>query len=327
MQSTRGKLLTTHFPTIFRADLQTLQVNLGYTCNLSCSHCHVNAGPSRTEQMARDSIEKILRVLPARGIKSLDLTGGAPEINPHFSYLVHAARKLGVEVIDRCNLTILREPGYQWLAPFLASEGVVVVASLPCYSEANVASQRGKGVFEASIAALQDLNALGYGMGELQLHLVYNPTGPFLPPSQESLERDYKRELLSQFGIHFDRLLTLANMPISRFGAVLLAAGEFDDYMDLLKQNFNSGNLEALMCKHMISVDWRGFLYNCDFNQMLSLPIEGHAVGGTQPRRPLQLDDLLIDDFQTRKIRVGEHCYGCAAGQGSSCGGALKRGA
>lgn len=324
MQSTRGKLLTTGFPTIFRTDVQTLQVNLGYTCNLSCSHCHVNAGPSRTEQMDRDSVEKVLQVLQVKGIQSLDLTGGAPEMNPHFTYLVHAARELGVEVIDRCNLTILREPDYDWLAPFLASEAVVVVASLPCYSEANVASQRGKGVFEASIAALHDLNALGYGMGDLPLHLVYNPTGPFLPPAQESLEHDYKRELLLQYGIHFDRLFTLANMPISRFGAVLLASGEFDHYMDLLKQNFKSDNLETLMCKRMISVDWQGLLYDCDFNQMLSLPIEGRCLGSTQLRQPLKLDDLLTGEFMGRTIRVGEHCYGCAAGQGSSCGGALK---
>jgi radical SAM/Cys-rich protein len=324
MQSTRERLLATDFPAIVRDRLSTLQVNLGYTCNLSCSHCHVNAGPSRTEQMDRGTVEQVLEVLASRGIAQLDLTGGAPEMNPHFRYLVERAGALGVTVIDRCNLTILEEPGYEWLASFLAEQRVTIVASLPCYAEENVAAQRGRGVFETSIRSLQLLNALGYGRGELQLNLVYNPNGAFLPPAQEKLERDYKAALGSQYGIVFDKLYTLTNMPISRFGAVLLAKGELDSYLQLLRENYAPQNLEGLMCKSTVSVDWRGMLYDCDFNQMLDLPALHPDPELIVGRRGLHVSDLLQFDLSAGDIVRGEHCYGCTAGQGSSCGGALS---
>ena len=324
MQSTRDYLLNTDFPAISRQGLATLQVNLGYTCNLSCSHCHVNAGPSRTEQMDRNTVDQVLAVVRTGGIKTLDLTGGAPEMNPHFRYLVEAARDLGVEVIDRCNLTILLEPGYEWVLPFLADNTVTVVASLPCYSEANVSAQRGKGVFDASIAALQALNRYGYGAGQRTLDLVYNPGGSFLPPPQAGLEADYKRELGDNYGVTFDSLLTLTNMPISRFGAVLLAQGEFDAYMALLKDNFATANLDSLMCKTTLSVDWRGFVYDCDFNQMLDLPLGNAGEQLISGRQRLHISDLSPHELVGRAIATGDHCYGCTAGQGSSCGGALS---
>ena len=315
MYSTRDQLIASDFPAIFRGEIDCLQVNLGYTCNLSCTHCHVNAGPNRKEQMGLQTIERILEVVRRKKIKTLDLTGGAPEMNPHFSYLVEQATSLGVEVIDRCNLTILLEPGFEWLSSFLADNGVTVVASLPCYSEANVAEQRGKGVFETSISALKKLNQLGYGKGQLALNLVYNPNGAFLPPPQQQLEQDYKKELWQNHGIAFDSLYTITNMPISRFGAVLHARGALDDYMALLRDNFDLNNLNALMCKNTISVDWQGYLYDCDFNQMLGLPVADKARA--------HIDGLLEVDLAGFPIVTGEHCYGCAAGQGSSCGGAL----
>lgn len=324
MQSTRERLLVTDFPAIARDRLSTLQVNLGYTCNLSCSHCHVNAGPSRTEQMDKSTVDQVLEVLALRGIAQLDLTGGAPEMNPHFRYLVERARALGVAVVDRCNLTILEEPGYEWLAPFLAEQRVTIVASLPCYSEENVAAQRGKGVFETSIRSLQVLNALGYGAGDLELNLVYNPNGAFLPPAQEKLERDYKEALGSRYGIDFDKLYTLTNMPISRFGAVLLAKGELDGYLRLLRDNYAAQNLDGLMCKSTVSVDWQGMLYDCDFNQMLDLPAQHTPLELIVGCRGLHISDLLQFDLSTGDIVRGEHCYGCTAGQGSSCGGALS---
>ena len=323
MQDTRALLLDTDFPALRRGRLQTLQVNLGYRCNLSCTHCHVNAGPTRTESMTPEVIDLVLAFAHRQGVEALDLTGGAPELHPQFRALVSAARRRGLEVIDRCNLTILLEPGHEDLAEFLAREQVAVVASLPCYLEQNVARQRGKGVYQASVAALRRLNALGYGRGQgLRLDLVYNPLGAYLPPAQEALQADYKRELGERHGIVFDRLLTIANMPVSRFGAVLLAQGEFDSYLQLLKDSHSDLNLASVMCRQLLSVDWRGYVYDCDFNQMLNLPIRHPGVLASD-RQPLHLRELMEQELAGVPIRVGEHCYGCTAGQGSSCGGAL----
>ncbi len=320
MIDTRPLLLNTDFPPIGRRELDTLQVNLGYLCNLSCVHCHVNAGPTRTELMTRETIDEVLALLQRGDVRALDLTGGAPELNPHFRYLVSRARQLGIHVIDRCNLTVLFEPGQEELAEFLAAQGVEIIASLPCYLESNVEEQRGKGVYSDSIRAIHALNRLGYGVEpRLQLNLVYNPTGPVLPPSQKALELDYKRELKSQFGIHFNRLFTIANMPINRFGAVLVAQGKYDTYMGLLRDNFSEANLATVMCRNMLSVDWRGFLYDCDFNQMLELPLENSQ------RQHHHIADLLHpDELVNGPVKTGDHCYGCTAGQGSSCGGALE---
>ncbi|MEH6638788.1 MAG: arsenosugar biosynthesis radical SAM (seleno)protein ArsS [Porticoccaceae bacterium] len=329
MQDTRPLLLDTAFPALLRNQLTTLQVNLGYLCNLSCTHCHVNAGPSRTELMDADTVDLVVEVLAARNIATLDLTGGAPEMNPHFRRLVVAARALGVEVIDRCNLTILLEPGYEDLPEFLAANKVVITASLPCYSEQNVAEQRGKGVFEQSIEALQQLNQLGYGKADsgLELNLVYNPNGAFLPPDQVTLQREYQESLGQQYDIVFNDLFTITNMPISRFGAVLLAKGNYESYMGLLKDSFNADNLNGLMCRTMVSVDWQGNLYDCDFNQMLEFPMQSNlqplsALIGSD-RNTRHLRELLEHDLNSSHITVGEHCYGCTAGAGSSCGGAL----
>jgi radical SAM/Cys-rich protein len=318
MLDTRPLLLKTDFPPIARETISTLQVNLGYVCNLTCVHCHVNAGPTRTESMAADTIDQLIELLDTLRPECLDLTGGAPELNPHFRRLVFAARERGVEVIDRCNLTVLYEPGQEQLAQFLADQGVTVTASLPCYLEENVEQQRGKGVYKDSIAALQLLNKLGYGVDDSrQLNLVYNPIGASLPPSQVELEADFKRELGARFGIVFNQLFTITNMPISRFGAVLLSSGEYHDYMSLLRNSFNVDNLKTVMCRSLVSVDWQGYLYDCDFNQMLELPVL--ASDGRQHIRDLLTDQSL----QTAAILTGEHCYGCTAGQGSSCGGAL----
>jgi radical SAM/Cys-rich protein len=308
------------FPAIKRRHLATLQVNVGYRCNQSCVHCHVNAGPHRTEQMGGEVIEHVLDVLERRGIPTLDITGGAPELNPHFRTLVRRARALGVHVIDRCNLTILDVPGQEDLAEFLAGEQVEITASMPCYLEDNVDRQRGKGVFDASIRALQRLNALGYGItgSDLILNLVYNPQGPALPPGQAELETDYKRILGGQYGISFNRLFTLANMPIQRFGSILMSKGEFNRYLALLHSAHRAENLDGVMCRDLISVDWRGLLYDCDFNQMLDLP----AIGAE--RRRLHISDLLTRDIADNPIQVAGHCFGCTAGQGSSCGGALR---
>ena len=307
------------FPALRRARLETLQVNLGYKCNQSCLHCHVNAGPSRTEVMSRETIGDVLAFLAVAGVKTLDLTGGAPELNPHFRELVTHARELGVHVIDRCNLTILEEPGHADLAGFLAGRQVEITASLPCYTEELVDRQRGKGVYEKSIAGLRRLNALGYGAPEtgLMLNLVYNPQGPALPPGQESLEADYKRELGARHGVVFNRLFTLANMPIQRFGSMLVSKGQFNEYMALLKGAHRDENLAGVMCRTLVSVDWQGAVYDCDFNQMLDLPL---AVDGA--RRP-QLSELIGRELAGNPIAVRDHCYGCTAGQGSSCGGAL----
>ncbi|MBB6523507.1 arsenosugar biosynthesis radical SAM (seleno)protein ArsS [Pseudoteredinibacter isoporae] len=324
MKDSRELLLPSDFPAIRRAELNTLQLNLGYLCNLSCTHCHVNAGPKRTELMSTETIDLVIELLEKGEIQCLDLTGGAPEMNPEFRRLVRAARALEVTVIDRCNLTILLEPGYEDLAEFLAEQKVEVCASLPCYSEQNVDAQRGKGVFEESIEALQKLNQLGYGNG-LPLSLVYNPGGAFLPPPQGDLERDYKRELKEQYGIVFDHLLTITNMPISRFGAVLHAKGEFQNYLQLLKDNFSQDNLAGVMCRQLVSVDWQGNLYDCDFNQMLEMPIHASRKQDAliASDQPMHIRDLLGLSLQHIPIKVAEHCYGCTAGQGSSCSGAL----
>ncbi|GAA0794214.1 arsenosugar biosynthesis radical SAM (seleno)protein ArsS [Marinobacterium sediminicola] len=316
MLSTIELLEVTDFPAIRRNRTETLQVNLGYRCNQTCVHCHVNAGPNRTEMMDAAQIDLIPQVLKARNIRTLDLTGGAPELHPQFRQLVVQARRLGVKVIDRCNLTILFEEGQSDLAEFLAEQQVEVVASLPCYSSDNVDQQRGKGVFDLSIAGLQTLNTLGYGQPDsgLTLNLVYNPQGPFLPPPQQALEQDYKRELEQHFGIRFNQLFTITNMPIKRFGSMLLSKGQFEPYMQLLKDNFSPGNLNNLMCRTTISVDWQGRLYDCDFNQQLGMAVPGRA--GT-------LEDLLKADLDGNPICTADHCYGCTAGQGSSCGGAI----
>lgn len=321
MHATLPLLEVNDFPTLKRARLETLQVNLGYLCNQTCLHCHVNAGPTRKEIMQRDTVDCVLDYLRAADIATLDLTGGAPELNPHFKYLVQAACDLGVQVIDRCNLTVLEQPGQEDTAEFLAGLGVVITASLPCYLEDNVNQQRGDGVFQTSIRVLQKLNALGYGMADsgLALNLVYNPQGPVLPPSQPPLERDYKKYLGEQHGVVFNQLYTLANMPIQRFGSMLISKGQFEDYMQLLRDAHQDSNLENVMCRSLISVDWQGYVYDCDFNQMLNLPL--HVSG--QPR--VHLSQLQGINLENRPIVVKEHCYGCTAGQGSSCGGALLK--
>jgi len=319
MLDTRPLLEVTNFPEIRREKLEKLQVNLGYLCNLSCVHCHVNAGPRRTELMDKDNIDLVLEFLQKHGIRELDLTGGAPEMNPHFQYLVREARKLGVNVMDRCNLTILGEPGYENTAQFLAEQGVEITASLPCYAEQNVDKQRGKGVYHDSIEALKILNGLGYGQpgSALKLNLVYNPSGANLPPSQQALKADYQRELKSTHGIVFNELFVITNMPISRFGSTLLSKGQFYDYMTLLKDNYDVDNLATLMCRTLVSVDWQGYVYDCDFNQMLKMPM----ITSDKPKTHLQ--DLMTVDFNGRAVAIADHCYGCTAGQGSSCGGAL----
>jgi len=329
MHATLPLLKETDFPRITREKLTTLQVNLGYRCNQSCVHCHVNAGPNRTEMMDEENIDLVIQVLKSQHIQALDLTGGAPELHESFKRLVIAARALGVRVIDRCNLTILSEPGFEDLAEFLAEQGVEVVASMPCYSLENVDKQRGQGVFDKSIAGLQRLNALGYGQAgsALVLNLVYNPQGPSLPPDQQSLQNDYKRELAKHFGVVFNELFALTNMPIQRFGSMLISKGTFKDYMALLKASYQQANLNGVMCRTLVSVDWQGYLYDCDFNQQLGLPLTdlhgSRAVAAT--RRGMHLRDLIRGDLNERVILVADHCYGCTAGQGSSCGGALEQ--
>jgi radical SAM/Cys-rich protein len=319
MHATLPLLEDTDFPPLKRTGLETLQVNIGYRCNQACLHCHVNAGPTRKEQMQRATIDAIVDFLRAANLSTLDITGGAPELNPHFRDLVTAARGLGLHVIDRCNLTILNEPGQETLAEFLAAQGVEIVASMPCYVESNVDSQRGEGVYRSSIRALRSLNALGYGQPDsgLQLNLMYNPLGAVLPPSQQQLEADYHRELAAREGVVFNHLLVLANMPIQRFGSTLVSKGRFGTYMQLLKDAFRAENLATVMCRNLVSVDWEGYLYDCDFNQMLDLPL----VLGDRPR--LHIRDLHAAALQGNPIVVCDHCYGCTAGQGSSCSGAL----
>ena len=319
MLDTRPLLLQTDFPAINRTVLETLQVNLGYKCNLSCTHCHVNAGPTRIEQMDRQTVDLVLEYIHKHPIKTLDLTGGAPEINVNFKYLVQEARSTGMEVIDRCNLTILEEPGYEDIAVFLAGQGVTVTASLPCYMEQNVEKQRGKNVYWESISALKKLNALGYGSDQdKKLNLVFNPEGLNLPPTQSGLEEDYRRELEADHGIVFNRLFTITNMPISRFGGMLLAKGLYQKYMAILRDGFSKENLDNVMCRKLISVDYLGYTYDCDFNQMLKMPLFVNGKSKTH------LSEILKTDLTGNPIAIGEHCFGCTAGQGSSCGGSLE---
>jgi len=282
-------------------------------------HCHVNAGPRRTEMMDRKTADDVLHLLQASGAEKIDITGGAPELNLNFHHLVTHSRELGVHVMDRCNLTVLEEPGQEELGQFLAENEVEVIASLPCYLQDNVDAQRGEGVYEASIRGLQRLNALGYGKPEtgLELSLVFNPQGASLPPPQAGLERDYKTHLKEQYGIDFNHLYTLTNMPIQRFGSMLISKGEFEGYMQLLRSAHHEENVESVMCRNLISVDWKGFAYDCDFNQMLALPLKS----GTRFKTHVQ--DLVGKDLSGQPIMVANHCYGCTAGQGSSCGGAL----
>ena len=311
------------FPAIARGTLQILQVNVGYRCNQSCAHCHVNAGPSRTEEMDGATVDVVLDFLARRRISTLDITGGAPELNPNFRRVVTAARDMGVKVMDRHNLTVQEQPGQEDLAEFLADNQVEIVASMPCYLPDNVDKQRGKGVYDGSIRGLQRLNALGYGRegSGLVLNLVYNPLGASLPPPQAELEHDYKRSLGERFGVTFNNLFTLANMPIQRFGAILLSQGTFDAYLDTLTHAHRTENLDGVMCRNLLSVDYRGYVYDCDFNQMLDLPFARDGAAR------VHLSELLDDDIAGNPIRVAGHCFGCTAGQGSSCGGALKEAA
>ena len=316
MRDTFPLLVKTDFPALRRRSPETLQANLGYRCNQACVHCHVAASPKRTEEMPWATMVLLLEFARRHAVHTLDLTGGAPELNANFRRLVGAARQQGLRVIDRCNLTILNEPGQADLAAFLAEQQVEVTASLPCYLEENVDQQRGDGVFQRSLDGLRQLNALGYGLpgSGLLLNLVYNPLGPSLPPAQKPLEAAYKEQLATRYGIVFNHLFALTNMPIKRFGSQLLSRHAFADYMALLKDAYQPANVDGVMCRSLLSVSWQGHVYDCDFNQMLGL----HPGAG-----PLHLADLLDAELAGRPIRVGDHCYGCTAGQGSSCGGAV----
>ena len=319
MKDTLPRLIATDFPPLRRGNLEVLQANITLTCNQSCFHCHVASSPKRKEAMTHETLELLLATLDRHpSIHTLDITGGAPELHPEFRWLVKEARSRGITIIDRCNLTILSEPGQEDTAEFLAQYQVKVVASLPCYSAENVNAQRGDGVFDASIVGLQKLNALGYGYDDsgLVLDLVYNPLGASLPPPQPALEKAYKEQLKEHFGIVFNDLYTLTNMPIQRFGSTLISKGTFDEYMTLLKANFNSATLPGLMCLNTLSVDYLGQVHDCDFNQQLKLPL-GDA------KEPVYLKELLDADLSGSPIRIADHCYGCTAGKGSSCGGAL----
>jgi len=295
--------------------LTCLQVNLGKLCNQACKHCHVDAGPKRTEIMTSETVDSVIEAIDALAPESLDLTGGAPEMNPHFRRLVTRARALGVaQIIDRCNLTILSEPGYAWAAEFLAENEVVVTASLPHFAADHVDRQRGVGVFDRSIEGLRMLNALGYGR-DLPLNLVYNPQGAYLPGDQAELEEHFKSQLLTHHGVSFNHLFTITNMPIARFESYLKRSGNYDKYMGTLVSRFNPATISSLMCRNLISVGWDGLLYDCDFNQMLDLTLEAE--------RPhiAEITELVLEG---REIKTGVHCYGCTAGSGSSCGGALE---
>jgi radical SAM/Cys-rich protein len=304
-----------------RTRTEILQVNVGKLCNLTCVHCHVNAGPKRKEIMTRDTIDRVIDWLAKTDIPTVDLTGGAPEMIPDFRYFIDRVRKLqpSRHIIDRCNLTILLERGHEDLAHFLATKKVEIIASMPCYSAENVNAQRGEGVFEGSIAALQLLNSLGYGIDqELPLHLVYNPVGAFLPSSQAELEADYKRELQKHFGIVFNNLYTLTNLPIGRFASYLRHSNKLEEYMELMIDAFNPATINGLMCRNTISVGWRGEVYDCDFNQQLGMQWSDNGA-----RERLFLWDVDPDEIENRRIMTGDHCFGCTAGAGSSCGGAI----
>jgi radical SAM/Cys-rich protein len=319
MHDTLPLLNNDKFPRIHRGKVETLQINLGYLCNQACLHCHVNAGPTRKEQMTLDTIEEIVQLIDNVKPKMVDLTGGAPELNVHFKYLVTEITKRRISIIDRCNLTILSEPGQEDLTQFLSKHKVIVTASLPCYSEENVNSQRGDGVFDRSIDGLRQLNGAGYGKGnpDLQLHLVYNPIGASLPPPQKTLEKEYKQHLSENYSVSFDSLLTITNMPIKRFGSTLISRGEFGSYLQLLESSYQEKNLESVMCKTLLSIDWEGYVYDCDFNQMLGLPF-----GDTEKKTHIR--DLKMAEIEGNPIAVRDHCFGCTAGNGSSCSGAMQ---
>jgi radical SAM/Cys-rich protein len=302
-----------------RRAIDVLQVNMGRYCNLACIHCHVESGPTRKEMMSRETVDAVLRFLAGTSIPTLDVTGGAPELHGDFDYLVESARNLGRHVMDRCNLTVIFEPGKEYLPEFFQRHQVELVCSLPCYSQENVDKQRGKGTFDSSIRALQRFNEVGYGQADsgLVLNLVYNPVGPHLPPAQNKLEEDYKRILREQFGIVFNHLFCLTNMPITRYATHLKLRNEYDRYVELLETNFNAATLDQVMCRNLISIGWEGLVYDCDFNQMLDLPLRDRAGN------PLDIASLALDQVVNRPITVGNHCYACTAGCGSSCGGAL----
>ncbi|MBI4490069.1 MAG: arsenosugar biosynthesis radical SAM protein ArsS [Deltaproteobacteria bacterium] len=299
--------------------IDVLQVNMGKYCNQACLHCHVEAGPGRKEMMTRETVEAILSFLERSEIPTVDVTGGAPELNPNFDYLVESCVCLKRHVMDRCNLTVVFEPGKEYLPEFFKRNRVEVIASLPCYTKENVDGQRGDGTFTKSVQALRILNGVGYGDPDtgLELHLVYNPLGAYLPPPQDRLEREYQRILREKFGIVFNRLYCLANMPITRFEKFLKLRGQYDEYVHLLEDNFNGATLDAVMCRSLLSVDWQGSVYDCDFNQVLDLPLTDREG------KPLKIWDLQQGEADARPIVVGDHCYGCTAGAGSSCGGAL----
>jgi radical SAM/Cys-rich protein len=310
------QLLEEHGLTLRRAPLRVLQVNVGKLCNQACQHCHVDAGPKRTEIMTRETVDEVLAAIRRCRITTVDITGGAPELNPHFEYLVTEARAMGCHVMDRCNLTVFFVPGREHLPEFLAAQAVEVIASLPCYLEENVDLQRGRGVFQQSIAALQRLDRLGYGRENsgLALNLIYNPIGPYLPPPQTELEAEYRCELRARYGVHFNRLYTLTNMPISRFAHFLQRTGRHEEYMELLVSAFNPAAVAGLMCRDTVSVGWDGRLYDCDFNQMLELPMAA-------PYHHIR--ELGAEGLEGASISRADHCFGCTAGAGSSCGGAL----
>lgn len=312
------KKLNDHHILLKRLSVDTLQINIGKLCNQACHHCHVEAGPLRTEIMTEKTVDRIIELMyKSTGLKSIDLTGGAPEMNPYFKKLVIAARKMNLEVIDRCNLTIFYEKGFEDIPKFLKEQGVHVIASLPCYTKDNVDKQRGRGVFDKSIEGLRLLNSLGFGVigTGLKLDLVYNPGGAFLPGTQEKLENDYKRELKQLFNIDFNQLYTITNMPIKRFLDDLNRQGKYLEYMELLVNNFNPDAADSVMCKSLVSIGWDGEIYDCDFNQMLEMPIDSVKTN--------LWDIQSFEDFKNKTIALANHCYGCTAGAGSSCGGAL----
>ena len=305
------------FPSIKRGNLDTVQVNLGYKCNQSCVHCHVNAGPNRKEEMSKLTIRDILKFIDKFKISNVDLTGGAPELNMNFRFFVRELKNRGCHIIDRCNLTIILEKSMSNLPDFFKENEVEIIASLPCYIKKNVDKQRGKDVFDKSIQALKLLNSIGYGLTpSLRLNLVYNPQGSSLPPNQEKLSIDYQRFLYDEFGIQFNKLYTITNMPIARFGSTLVSKNKFSDYINLLKSSFNKKNINHLMCKKLISIDYQGYVYDCDFNQMLNM-----NLGSSENK--IHIKDLKSSLFE-KKINTADHCFGCTAGSGSSCSGTLS---
>jgi len=306
----------TDFPQITRLSLKTLQVNLGYKCNQSCLHCHVNASPKRTEMMNKHTIDEVINFSYQNNVGTVDLTGGAPEMNQYFEYMIKKLREKNIHIIDRCNLTILQEKGMSKMIDFLAEHEVEIVASLPCYKDINVDAQRGKGVFTKSIKALQRLNKKGYGLNKkLMLNLVYNPQGPELPPKQSELELEYKSYLLENYNIIFNKLFTITNMPINRFGSMLVSKKKFHSYMDLLKSTFSKTAKENVMCRNLLSIDYEGYVYDCDFNQMLGIDMSNKKT---------HITDIKKDGLVNKIIATGDHCYGCTAGSGSSCGGVIS---